>query len=413
MVDVQKLYAARIGGSQFGLVQKVFKFTLIENAKREFKESNPSVKLIDMGVGEPEERAPENIINALYSAALKKENRIYPNNGVDSFKKSVAAYINRLINVPIDYSTEVVHCMGAKNALAQIPLAFVNPGDTVVTTTPGYPVLPTMVEYLGGKVERLPLWRKNSFLPEISALKSILEKQPIKLLLLNYPNNPCGATAPIEFYKECVELAHKYNFLIIQDAAYADHSFDRRFASPLQVDGGKECSLEVYSLSKSYNMQGFRLGFVIGGSKLVKAYALAKDNTDNGQFIAIQMAGCEALDSSAAFLAANAEKYKNRLVRVAEILKFAGLEPHIPGGTFYLYLPVPSKWRGESFSNAQSFSDYLIKKLGIVSVPWDEAGAHVRLSMTFEVGTSDFQTEEDVYHELRNRLVSVPILFPE
>jgi LL-diaminopimelate aminotransferase len=160
-------------------------------------------------------------------------------------------------------------------------------------------------------------------------------------------------------------------------------------------------------------MQGFRLGFVIGGSKLVKAYALAKDNTDNGQFIAIQMAGCEALDNSASFLAANAEKYKSRLARVSEILKSAGLDPHMPGGTFYLYLPVPNKWRGESFPNAQAFSDYLIKKLGIVSVPWDEAGPHVRLSMTFEIGTSDFNSEEDVYRELKNRLVSVPILFPE
>lgn len=404
MLDPQSLYADRIGGSEFGKVQKVFKFTLIENAKKEFRAQNPGVKLIDMGVGEPEERAPQNIVDRLYKEAQKKENRIYPNNGVDAFKVSVANYLQRLINVSIDPKTEVVHCMGAKNALAQIPLAFINPGDLVVATTPGYPVLPTMVGYLGGRMLNLPLLRANNLLPDLNELESIAKKEKIKILLLNYPNNPTGSTAPLEFYKQVVDLAHKYNFLLVQDAAYADHSFDRPFTSPLQVSGGKECTLETYSLSKSYNMQGFRLGFVVGGAPLVKAYALAKDNTDNGQFIAIQMAGCEALDNSSQFLATNGEKYKSRLARVVEILNFAGLDAKIPGGTFYLYLPVPSEWRGQKFPNAQAFSDYLIKSLGIVSVPWDEAGAHVRLSMTFEIGNSDFPTEEDVYKELKLRL---------
>lgn len=404
MLNIQSLYAERIGGSQFGKVQKVFKFTLIENAKKEFRSQNPGVKLIDMGVGEPEERAPQNIIDRLYKEAQKKENRIYPNNGIDTFKVSVSNYIKRLIGVTLDPTTEVVHCMGAKNALAQIPLSFINPGDLVVATTPGYPVLPTMVGYLGGRIKNLPLLRANNLLPDLTELESIAKNERIKLLLLNYPNNPTGATAPLEFYQRVVDLAHKYNFLLVQDAAYADHSFDRPFTSPLQVSGGKECSLEAYSLSKSYNMQGFRLGFIVGGAPLVKAYALAKDNTDNGQFIAIQMAGCEALDNSAQFLSTNAEKYKSRLARVVEILNSSGLEATVPGGTFYLYLPVPSKWREEKFSTAQEFSDYLIKSLGIVSVPWDEAGPHVRLSMTFEIGSKDFPTEEDVYKELKLRL---------
>jgi LL-diaminopimelate aminotransferase len=406
MFNIQSLYASRIGGSDFGVVQKVFKFTLIENAKKEFKAANPDVKLIDMGVGEPEEKAPDNIARALFEAAQKKENRIYPNNGVDEFKKSVAAYIKRIIGVSLNPATEVVHCMGAKNALAQIPLAFVNPGESVLTTTPGYPVLPTMVEYLGGRVEKLPLTRESGFLPNLKDVEAIAAAKNIKMLLLNYPNNPTGATANLDFYKKCVELAHKYNFLIVQDAAYADLSFDKPFCSPLQVDGGRECSLEVYSLSKSYNMQGYRLGFVIGGAPLVKAYALAKDNTDNGQFIAIQMAGCEALDHSASFLASNCEKYKGRLTKIVEILNKAGLKASLPGGTFYLYIEAPKEWRGERFQNAQQFSDFLIKKAGLVSVPWDEAGPHVRLSMTFEIGTTDFPTTEDVYRELSHRLTA-------
>ncbi len=411
MLNVQSLYASRIGGSDFGVVQKngvqrVFKFTLIENAKKEFKAAHPEIKLIDMGVGEPEEKAPDNIARALFAAAQKKENRIYPNNGVYEFKRSVADYVQRTIGVSLNPATEVVHCMGAKNALAQIPLAFINPGETVLATVPGYPVLPTMVEYLGGSVEKLPLTKESGFLPNLKEVEAIVATRKIKMLLLNYPNNPTGATANLEFYKRCVELAHKYNFLIIQDAAYADLSFDKPFCSPLQVDGGRDCTLEVYSLSKSYNMQGYRLGFVVGGESLIKAYALAKDNTDNGQFIAIQMAGCEALDRSAPFLASNCEKYKERLAQVVRIFNQAGIKCELPGGTFYLYIPVPEEWRGEPFQNAQQFSDFLIRKIGLVSVPWDDAGAYVRLSMTFEVGTNDFPTTEDVYRELSLRLES-------
>ena len=164
--------------------------------------------------------------------------------------------------------------------------------------------------------------------------------------------------------------------------------------------------MEVYSLSKSYNMQGFRLGFVVSGVKLMSAYGLVKDNTDNGQFIAIQKAGVEALDGSQSFLAKNSEKYKARLARVSSILREAGLDAAMPGGTFYLYFPVPKNWHGQEFHTAQEFTNFLISKYGIISVPWDEAGPHVRFSMTFEINNKDFADEEAVYKELSSRLCS-------
>lgn len=404
-MDVQKLFAERIGGYQFGKVQQVFKFTLIDNAKREFIAKNPTVKVIDMGVGEPEELPAVNIIDRLNTEARVKENRIYPCNGILEFHESAARYMKRAHGIVLDAKTEVMHCVGTKTALVQIPFAFVNPGDTVIITDPGYPILPKACRWLGADVISERLYRENGFLPRLDEVERIASTKGLKLLLLNYPNNPTGAAAPLDFLKKTVELAHRYNFLIVQDAAYADFVFDGRFNSPLHVDGGREVTLELYSLSKSYNMQGYRLGFVVGGAPLVKAFANVKDNTDNGQFIAVQKAGIEALDNSEKFLAGNREKYKSRLERTVAILNAAGLEAKVPAGTFYLYIPVPKQFQGQDFDTAQSFADYLITKFGIISVPWEEAGANLRLSMTFEIGNKDFQTEDEVFVALEQRLV--------
>ena len=404
-MDVQQLFAERIGGSQFGKIQQVFKFTLIDNAKKEFIAKNPSVKVIDMGVGEPEEIPAPNIIERLFTEAKVKENRIYPCNGILEFHECAARYMKRAHGIELDARTEVMHCVGTKTGLVQVPLAFVNPGDTVIVTDPGYPILPKVCRWLGADVISEKLYSENNYLPRIEEIEKIASSKNLKLLLLNYPNNPTGATAPIDFLEKVVALAHKYNFLIVQDAAYADFVFEGRFCSPLQVKGGKDVTLELYSLSKSYNMQGYRLGFVVGSAPLVKAFANVKDNTDNGQFIAIQKAGIEALDNSEKFLAGNQEKYKSRLARTVSILNAAGIKATVPPGTFYLYLPVPKQFQGQLFETAQSFADYLIARFGIITVPWEEAGPNLRLSMTFEIGNKDFKNEDEVFTALEQRLV--------
>jgi LL-diaminopimelate aminotransferase len=404
-MNTQDLFAERIGGKQFGKVQKVFKFTLINNAKQAFIEKNPDIKVIDMGVGEPEELPSEGIMHALDEAARVKANRIYPCNGILEFQEAAARYLMRDFNIDVDPSTEVMHCIGAKTALAQIPLAFVNPGDVVVTTTPGYPVLPQAAEWLGAEVVSIPLEAKHRFLPDLEGLeRTIKEKRP-KLLLLNYPNNPTGAVATKAFFERVVKLAHEYSFVVVQDAAYADYVYSGDFASPLHVDGGKEVTLEVYSLSKGFNMQGYRIGFVAGGAPLVKAFSHVKDNIDNGQFIAIQKAAIQALDCERAFLDFNREKYLRRMQRVSAILNKAGIEIEPSPSTFYLYVKVPEEFRGVRLKNAQEMADMLIARYGLVTVPWDNAGAYLRLSMTFEVGNDDFPNEDSVLSALEERFL--------
>lgn len=404
-MDVQKLFAERIGGEQFGKVKQTFKFTLINNAKMEFIAAHPDVKVIDMGVGEPEEVTDPGVIETLFTEAQRKENRIYPCNGIVEFQEAAARYLKRDFNIGVDPKTEVMHCVGTKTALAQIPLAFVNPGDRVVATAPGYPVLPCVARWLGAQVINVPLYSRHNFLPEMGEFEAMVKKERPKLVLLNYPNNPTGGVATKEFFTRMVGLAHEYSFVIVQDAAYADFVYDGSFISPLHIEGGKDVSLELYSLSKSYNMQGYRLGFVAGGAPLVKAFALVKDNTDNGQFIAIQKAGIHALDGCQKFLAANKEKYRRRLERVSAILNKAGISARASAGTFYLYIDVPESFRGVTFETAQAMADMLISRYGLITVPWEEAGRCLRLSMTFEVGNKDFASEDEVFQALENRLI--------
>jgi LL-diaminopimelate aminotransferase len=314
--------------------------------------------------------------------------------------------MKRLVGVDCNPQTEIVHCVGTKTALAQIPMAFLNPGDSVIATKPGYPVLPTIASWLGAKVTSLPLYRKNNFLPDLNDLENAVKLEKPKLLLLNYPNNPTGGVATESFIRDVIALAHRYNFLVVQDAAYADFQFDGAFRSFLEFPGGRDCAIELFSLSKSYNMQGYRLGFVVSNPTLLSVFALVKDNIDNGQFIAIQHAGVEALDNGIDFVAANKAKYLRRISAVCRSLQAAGLEANPAAGSFYLYIPVPNKFHGRSFENAQSFTDYLIEKLGIVTVPWEEAGPHVRLSMTFEVGNEHFQNEAEVLSTFDKRITS-------
>jgi LL-diaminopimelate aminotransferase len=404
-MDVQKLFAERIGGEHFGKVKQTFKFTLINNAKMEFIAAHPDVKVIDMGVGEPEEVTDPGVTETLFVEAQRKENRIYPCNGIVEFQEAAARYLQRDFKITVDPKTEVMHCVGTKTALAQIPLAFLNPGDKVVATVPGYPVLPCVSRWLGAQMINVPLYSRHNFLPDMSEFEAMVKKERPKLVLLNYPNNPTGGIATREFFTRMVGLAHEYSFLIVQDAAYADFVYDGEFVSPLHVEGGKDVTLELYSLSKSYNMQGFRLGFVAGGAPLVKAFSLVKDNTDNGQFIAIQKAGIHALDKCQNFLASNKEKYRRRLVRVAEILNTAGIKARPSAGTFYLYIDVPESYRGAQFETAQAMADMLISRYGLITVPWDEAGRCLRLSMTFEVGNKDFASENEVFQALESRLI--------
>ena len=399
---IQGLIAERIGGNRFGREDKIYKFEKIKRAKREALKNNPGMELIDLGVGEPDEKAFDIVIKALQAEALKPENRGYADNGIDEFKEAAARYMKNVFGVEdINPATEVVHAIGSKSALAMMPSAFVNPGDAVIMTVPGYPVFGTHAEWYGGLVHNLPLRRENRFLPDLDSIPADVLKRA-KVMVLNYPNNPTGAGADEAFYLRVIDFAKKHGILVVIDAAYAALAFKGKAFSFLSLPGAKEVGVEIHSLSKSFNMTGWRIAFVAGNELAVKAFAAVKDNFDSGQFKAIQKAGAAALDNFQLTDIIKA-KYERRLRKLVSTLTRLGFNAGMPDGTFYLYVEVPKGMKGGArFASAEDFSQFLIKEKLISTVPWDDVGHFVRFSATFEA--RDASDEERILGEVEKRL---------
>ncbi|MBN2039022.1 MAG: LL-diaminopimelate aminotransferase [Spirochaetes bacterium] len=399
---IQNLFADRLGGKNFGKEDKIYKFEKIKRAKREAVKNNPGMKLIDLGVGEPDETAFDIVIETLREEAGKPENRGYSDNGIIEFKEAASRYLERVFGVKgIDPETEINHSIGSKPALAMIPAAFINPGDVTLMTVPGYPVLGTHTSWYSGEVYNLQLKKENNFLPDLKSIPEDILKRA-KILLLNYPNNPTGANASVSFYKEVIDFAKKNNIIVIQDAAYSALTYNEKPLSFLSVPGAKDVGIEIYSLSKAYNMTGWRMAFVAGNSLIVKAFATVKDNYDSGQFIAIQKAGIAALDNPEITEKIKA-KYERRLKALVEILSEIGFKAEMPGGSFYLYIEIPKGVKGgQRFNSAEEFAQYLILEKLISSVPWDDVGNFLRFSATFE--SDGEEGEKVILQEIRKRL---------
>jgi len=261
---IQELFADRIGGNQFGKDTVLYKFEKIKRAKRAALAANPGMELIDLGVGEPDWMAEPEVVAVLAAEAAKRENRGYTDNGIAAFKEAAAAYMASVYGVTgIDPVTEVNHGIGSKPVLALLPLAFINPGDVTLMTVPGYPVLGTSTKALGGAVVNLPLLPENHFLPDLDAVPEDVRRRA-KILYLNYPNNPTGATATTAFFEKAVRFAKANDIIVVSDAAYAALTFDgEKPLSFLSVPGAKDVGVEIHSLSKAYNMTGWRLAFVL------------------------------------------------------------------------------------------------------------------------------------------------------
>jgi LL-diaminopimelate aminotransferase len=410
---IQNLFAERIGGSQYGKSTAIYKFEKIKRAKRAALEAQPGAEIIDMGVGEPDEMAFPEVVEALFREAKKPENRGYADNGDAVLKESAARYLGRVCGVPdINPETEVLHSIGSKAALSILPAALINPGDYVLMTAPGYPVFGTHTKYYGGQVHNLPLKEQNRFLPDLDSVpKEILAKA--KVLVLNYPNNPTGASATPEFFSRVVEFARQNRLVVVHDAAYAALVFDDKPLSFLAVPGGKEVGVELHSTSKTFNMTGWRCGFVAGNELLVKAYGDVKDNTDSGQFLAIQHAAAYCFDHPE-FTSKIASKYSSRMDGLLEVLQQAGFTARKPKGSFFLYVKAPRaalKKNGEriDFNSAEEASQWLITDKLISTVPWDDAGAYLRFSVTF-IATNPAD-EKRVLTEMARRLSDVQFEF--
>ncbi len=410
---IQNLFADRIGGNQYGKSTAIYKFEKIKRAKRAALEANPGAEIIDMGVGEPDEMAFPEVVARLHEAALKPANRGYADNGDAVLKQSAARYLDRVCGVRgIDPETEVMHSIGSKAALSILPAALVNPGDYVLMTTPGYPVFGTHSKYFGGQVHNLRLIAGNGFLPDLDSIpREILLKS--KALVINYPNNPTGASATPEFFKRVVEFGLKNRVVIIHDAAYAALVFDGKPLSFLATPGAKEAGVELHSTSKTFNMTGWRCGFVAGNALLVKAYGDVKDNTDSGQFLAIQHAAAYCFDHPE-ITTKIAAKYSRRMDSLTSMLRGAGFDARKPRGSFFLYVPAPKAATLKAgarieFTNAESVSQWLITEKLISTVPWDDAGAYLRFSVTFLA--KDEADEGRVLKELASRFSGVTFEF--
>ncbi len=406
---IQNLFADRIGGSNFGKETKIYKFEKIKRAKALARKTHPNIELLDFGVGEPDEMASPMVVEALRIECAKPENRGYADNGIQELKDAAARYMERVYGIKgIDPVKEILHSIGSKPALAMIPSAFINPGDAVLVTVPGYPILATHAKWYGGEVITLPLMEENNFLPDLNSIDHA-DLKKAKLLYINYPNNPTGATATKEFFKEVIGFAKKNDIVVVHDAAYAALNFDDKPLSFLSVPGAKDVGIELHSFSKAFNMTGWRLAFIVGNESVVNAFGHVKDNYDSGQFVAIQKAGVYALEHPD-ITEKTSNKYKRRLEMMVEALNAAGFDAQMPKGSFYLYVKSPKGIKkGVKFNTAEEVSEYLIREKLISTVPWDDAGHYLRFSATFTAKNEE--DERRIVGEMKKRLEGLELEF--
>jgi len=411
MIDsyLQGCFAERIGGNRFGKDTTIYKFEKIKRAKIVAQKEQPQLELIDMGVGEPDDMAFPEVVETLAIEAAKWENRQYADNGIVEFKDAIARYMQNLYGVKLDVDNEICHSIGSKSALSLLPAAFINPGDIAVMTVPGYPVMGTWTKYLGGEVVNLPLTKENNFLPVFDSL-SEEQCQRTKLIYLNYPNNPTGASATPDFFDQAISFAKNIGALIVSDAAYAPLNYTGSPLSILSRPGGKEVAVELHSMSKGFNMTGWRIGWVCGAAPAVKAFAAIKDNADSGQFKAIQLAAAAGLNKQEEITPKICEKYSRRLQALTNTMKELGFDAKMPQGSFYLYVGIPKATEdGTTFSSGEEFSQWLIKEKLISTVPWDDCGSFIRFGATFIA--KNLQAETDVLNEVKRRLSETKFIF--
>jgi LL-diaminopimelate aminotransferase len=404
----QQLFAERIGGAQFGKSTAIYKFEKIKRAKRTALAEHPERQLLDFGIGENDGVADERVRRAMGEEINRPENRGYADNGTPLFKEAVARFMQREFGVALDASTQVNHCIGSKSGLAIMPAVFINPGDITLMTVPGYPVAGTHTAYYGGVVYKLPLLAENDFLPDLESIPADVCAKA-KLLVLCFPNSPTGKTAPPEYYERVIAFAKKHEIVVLQDAAHAMLSYDRAPNSFLSIPGAMDVGVEMHSMSKGFDMIGWRLGWLCGNDRIVRAFAETKDNFDSGQFLAIQKAAIAGLDDPEIPKQIRA-KYQRRLEKLVATLKRCGFKCEMPGGTYFLYTPSPKGLAdGTRFENAEACSQYLITKQSICTVPWDDAGSFLRFSVTYEA--VDEAAEDALMAETEARLKGIGPVF--
>jgi LL-diaminopimelate aminotransferase len=354
-------------------------FADIDRKKSELRKQGRD--LIDLGIGDPDLPTPAHIVAAMQAAAAEPRFHRYPSyEGMPAFRQAaVDWYASRFGVRGLDADKECCALIGSKEGIAHFPVAILNPGDLVLVPDPGYPVYATWTRFMGGEVYPMPLRRENGFLPDLKAIPADIAKRA-KMMWINYPNNPTAALATKEFYKQVVDFAVANNIIVASDVAYSEIYFD--VAPPpsfLEVDGAKEVGIEFQSLSKTYNMTGWRIGFAVGNAQLVGGLGKVKTNTDSGAFEAVQAAAVAALSSSQACVEESRKIYRERRGVLCGGLRAAGFEVLEPKATFYVLVVCP---RGYS---SIEFASKLLVEAGVVATPATGFGAagegYVRLTL--------------------------------
>jgi LL-diaminopimelate aminotransferase len=359
-------------------------FARIDKIKQE--EVKKGRKLIALGIGDPDLPTPDFIIDRMVAAARRPANHQYPSYwGMGEFRKAVARWYDRRFGVALDPDHEVLALIGSKEGIAHIPLAFVNPGEATLVPDPGYPVYSAATYFAGGVPLTFPLLEQNGFLPDFAHLEERVKKGPrVRLLFLNYPNNPTSASASLEFFKEVVAFAKKHQIIVCHDNAYSEIYFDgKKQPSFLEVPGAKDVGCEFHSLSKTFNMTGWRVGFLVGNARIVEGLAQVKTNVDSGVFNAVQEAGIEAMDRYEPFCTELRGIYQARRDVLVPALEALGLRCRKPDATFYAWARLPEGQKSEDFVLN------LIRDQGIVSTPGNGFGAagegYVRFTLCSDI----------------------------
>lgn len=373
--------------SRFTLAQRVadlppYLFAAIDKVKAEV--AARGVDIISLGIGDPDLPTPDFLIDALYEAAKNPANHQYPDyEGTPAFRQAVATWYKERFGVELDAQREVVSLIGSKEGIAHFPLAFTDPGDLNLVCTPHYPVYPIATGFVGGQTEYIPLTADNNFLPDLDAV-SAASWERAKSIYLNYPNNPTAGMATKAFFEKLVKKARDTNTIIVHDAAYTEIYFDsaNKPLSILETPGADEVAIEFHSLSKTYNMTGWRVAMAAGNESLIQGLGKIKTNVDSGIFQAVQEAGIKALQEGEPYAAANREVYRNRRDVVVSALEKAGIECRIPEATFYIWSRVPQGY------NSADFVTKVIQETGVVLTPGSGFGTpgegYFRISLTVD-----------------------------
>ncbi len=347
--------------------------------------------IISLGVGDPDQPTPEHIVQKLQQTAAKPGYHQYPPySGTQGFRQAVTAWYDRRFGVKLDAEQEVIALIGSKEGIAHMTLGWAGPGDIVLIPDPSFPVYRISTIFAGAESFFLPLTAENDFLPDLDAIPSEIASKAT-LMYLNYPNNPTGATASLEFLGRAVEFAKQQDIVLCHDLAYSEVAYDGyRSPSILQVPGAKDVAVEFHSLSKTYNMTGWRIGMAVGGQRVLENLRLIKMNVDSSQFGAIQDAGAYALLSTQDDVEQRARQYQRRRDLLVAALQDQGLAPLVPKASFYVWVPVPTGY------TSMEFAMHMLQEIGVIVVPGIGFGEHGEGYVRFSLTVADARLQEAV-----------------